>query len=123
MSCHPISICGTAQRTHCSDQQQASGLAQFRQELLADGLMPQDQAAFAQRLGYDRYVLRPNYQKPSAQTLHPRDIQVADESVRYDDQTLLRFLRARKFDLPRAKLMWADNETWRKDFGADEIAA
>jgi len=37
--------------------------------------------------------------------------------------TLLRFLRARKFDLPRAKMMWEANEKWRKEFGADDIAA
>lgn len=41
---------------------------------------------------------------------------------RYDDQTLLRFLRARKFDIPKAKLMWAENEKWRKSFGADDLA-
>lgn len=70
-------------------------MTQFRSELLAEGLIPADTAAAAQRLHYDRY----------------------------DDQTLLRFLRARKFDLPKAKLMWANNEKWRKEFGADEIAA
>jgi hypothetical protein len=42
---------------------------------------------------------------------------------RFDDATLLRFLRARKFDLPKAKQMWAANEKWRKEFGADDIAA
>jgi hypothetical protein len=42
---------------------------------------------------------------------------------RYDDQTLLRFLRARKFDLPAAQLMWENNEKWRTEFGADQIAA
>ena len=57
--------------------------------------MPQDTVAASQQIGYDRY----------------------------DDQTLLRFLRARKFDLPRAKIMWEANEKWRKEFGADEIAA
>ena len=63
--------------------------------MLASGLIPADREAAAQRLGYDRY----------------------------DDTTLLRFLRARKFDLPRAKIMWEANEKWRKEFGADEIAA
>lgn len=42
---------------------------------------------------------------------------------RFDDQTLLRFLRARKFDIPKAKIMWEANEKWRKEFGADDIAA
>lgn len=41
---------------------------------------------------------------------------------RYDDKTLLRFLRARKFDLPKAKIMWEANEKWRKEFGTDEIS-
>jgi hypothetical protein len=67
----------------------------FRQELVQEGLIPQDTAAAAQAVGYDRF----------------------------DDQTLLRFLRARKFDLPKAKIMWAANEKWRKEFGADEISA
>ena len=40
---------------------------------------------------------------------------------RHDDATLLRFLRARKFDLARAKLMIIAQEQWRKDFGVDEI--
>ena len=80
------------------DAAQESALAQFRQNLIAANLCPADDAAREARtaeLGYDRY----------------------------DDQTLLRFLRARKFDLAAAQLMWEKNETWRKEFGADEIAA
>ncbi|KAL7421514.1 cytosolic factor, phosphatidylinositol/phosphatidylcholine transfer protein [Cryptotrichosporon argae] len=77
------------------DEAQTAALAQFRTELLADSLIPADRAAAAAHIGYDRY----------------------------DDQTLLRFLRARKFDLPKAKIMWEANEKWRKEFGADEIAA
>jgi len=40
---------------------------------------------------------------------------------RHDDATLLRFLRARKFDVPAAKTMFAAAEKWRKDFKVDEI--
>lgn len=60
-----------------------------------------------------------------AEGLIPADLEAAIAKVgydRYDDKTLLRFLRARKFDLPKAKLMWEINEKWRKDFGTDEIA-
>ncbi|WWD17552.1 hypothetical protein CI109_101993 [Kwoniella shandongensis] len=79
---------------HLTDSQQ-SILVQFREELTAEGLIPADKDALVSRLGYDRF----------------------------DESTLLRFLRARKFDVPKAKLMWANNEKWRKEFGADDIAA
>ncbi len=77
------------------NEAQTAALAQFREELLAEGLIPADHAELTARIGYDRF----------------------------DDQTLLRFLRARKFDIPKAKLMWAENEKWRKSWGTDEIAA
>ncbi|QSL64775.1 hypothetical protein MERGE_002077 [Pneumocystis wakefieldiae] len=40
---------------------------------------------------------------------------------RLDTPSLLRFLRARKFDVPQAKIMFMDCEQWRKDFGVDDI--
>ncbi|KAJ7122339.1 CRAL-TRIO domain-containing protein [Mycena epipterygia] len=40
---------------------------------------------------------------------------------RMSDVTLLRFLRARKFDVAKAKEMFIANENWRKEFGVDDI--
>ncbi|KAF8728334.1 hypothetical protein AX14_006776 [Amanita brunnescens Koide BX004] len=42
---------------------------------------------------------------------------------RMDDATLLRFLRARKFDVPKAKEMLFNCEQWRHDFGVDDLVA
>lgn len=40
---------------------------------------------------------------------------------RHDDATLLRFLRARKFDIKLTKDMFAACEKWRKEYGTNEI--
>lgn len=42
-------------------------------------------------------------------------------SQRLDDSTLLRFLRARKFDIEASKVMFENCEKWRKEFGVDTI--
>ncbi|KAG7699901.1 hypothetical protein KL930_000588 [Ogataea haglerorum] len=42
-------------------------------------------------------------------------------TLRLDEPTLLRFLRARKFDVMKAKEMFINCEKWRKEFGTDTI--
>ncbi|KAL5357752.1 CRAL-TRIO domain-containing protein [Aspergillus floccosus] len=41
---------------------------------------------------------------------------------RLDTLTLLRFLRARKFDVAASKTMFIESEKWRKEFGTDDLA-
>lgn len=48
-------------------------------------------------------------------------LQAKDFELRLDDATLLRFLRARKFDVNLAIEMFEACEKWRKEFGTDTI--
>lgn len=53
-----------------------------------------------------------------------RQVLMAEDLLpaRHDDyHTLLRFLKARKFDIDRTKSMWYEMLQWRKDFCADTV--
>ena len=41
--------------------------------------------------------------------------------ARHDEHTLLRFLRARKFDVAKAKEMFIASEKWRREFEVDNL--
>jgi len=48
-------------------------------------------------------------------------LEQAGYTERLDTLSLLRFLRARKFNVELAKQMFIDNEKWRKEFGVDGL--
>lgn len=59
-------------------------------------------------------------QKKTLQQLHD-ELSAAGYEERLDEASLLRFLRARKFDIVKTKQMFIKCEKWRKDFGANTV--
>lgn len=43
------------------------------------------------------------------------------EKLHFDEHDILRFARARKFDLPKMQIMFQNFATWRQDQGVDDI--
>ena len=66
-----------------------------------------------------------NLTSDEAKTLEDFRTELTNEKLivedRHDDATLLRFLRARKFELAKAKEMFVAAEKWRKDLGVPDI--
>jgi len=97
--------------------------------------MSESQAASASAM--PEGITDPNYKPPPGRLgnltvpqQHALDTlrkQLQDEGrfvpERMDDAALLRFLRARRFDVAKAKVMLLSAEQWRKDFGVDDIIA
>jgi hypothetical protein len=50
-----------------------------------------------------------------------KELEEEGYSDRLDTLTMLRFLRARKFDIPLAKQMFVECEKWRKEFNVEKI--
>ncbi|KAG1898203.1 CRAL/TRIO domain-containing protein [Suillus fuscotomentosus] len=44
-----------------------------------------------------------------------------DTAASHDDMTLLRFLRARRYDVDKAQKQFSDTEAWRKQHNVDEL--
>jgi hypothetical protein len=69
------------------------------------------------RLGYltaeQTQILEQFKKELEAESLYDKEI--------HSDHHLLRFLRARQFQLPAAKEMWSNCEKWRKEFGTNTV--
>lgn len=68
--------------------------------------------------GYPGYLNKEQEQKLETLRLY---LEAKGFTLRLDDSTLLRFLRARKFDVALAQKMFEEHEEWRKEFGVATI--
>lgn len=134
-------VADTAAFAGCVDNsrspEQQNILATFRQNLVQAGLCPVDPLApdvVANGPGYVQSYLNSSRApvRRKGREIQGQVSLICDGSNafvsclvcsynRYDDATLLRFLRARKFDLTAAQAMWKTNEEWRKSYGTDQI--
>lgn len=69
------------------------------------------------RLGH----LTPQQEEALAQFKKELSAEGFYDPQKHDDHILLRFLRARKFQIAASKKMWIDYQNWRKEFGTDDI--
>ncbi|KAH9054142.1 CRAL-TRIO domain-containing protein [Lactarius vividus] len=93
-----------------------SDLAPASASALPPGITDPNYSPLPGRLG--------NLTVPQQHALDTFRKELQDEGVlveRLDDAALLRFLRARKFDVPKAKVMLLATEQWRKDEKIDEL--
>ncbi|KAH9041823.1 CRAL-TRIO domain-containing protein [Lactarius hengduanensis] len=93
-----------------------SDLAPASASALPPGITDPNYSPLPGRLG--------NLTVPQQHALDTLRKELQDEGVlveRLDDAALLRFLRARKFDVPKAKVMLLATEQWRKDEKIDEL--
>lgn len=73
---------------------------------------PTDQTGYTSNLTADQAKARDQLRD---------ELKASGYTERLDDASLLRFLRARKFDVAEAKKMFVACEKWRKEFGTNTI--
>lgn len=95
------------------DVEELQAVDAFRQALLLDELLPNkhDDYHMMLRCGGLSFMLLAVF------FFYQLCMEIAGQFL----QLLCRFLKARKFDIEKAKCMWADMVKWRKEFGVDAL--